>query len=216
MAIPKHLENFQKKRKKQIQDLLKDIEIDKREFNIINLIFISIGAIILLNLRLGLIRVLQNEPQQGINLFYTFILGLLFASYAIDNKEKRFPSIIVGLIISSLSTFTILYAKKDYALPYIINGAVIGMLLIYFIVLAIEYTSILERGRIFSLLMITGAFYFLIILIITYIDALLFISGLIPLLVGIYLYRIRDSEKFKRKPHLIEKEKAKILHKMKI
>lgn len=195
------INNFQKKTEKTRKDIFKDIEIGMNQFRILYLLFISLGAIFTLNIKLGLNTLIDLEILGISPIIIGLFIGIIIAIILIDKQKKKYPILIFTLSFSGVSVILerILFQHPQFdwlkAIITFINSTILGILVIYLFVIFIENTSILERGRVFSLLALTGALTIIPIIALVYNDKLLFVPGLIPIITTVYLYRKRGTEK---------------------
>lgn len=197
---PELVNNFEKKTEKTKQDLFKDIEIKRENFVIIVLIAISIGSVLALNIKVGL-SAIQAFRIAGVSLFNIgFIVGVITAAVVIDKLKDRFRPLIIILSFSGVSLLLELYLQRNpdptviEAVLSFVNSLIIGSSIIFIFVLFIEFTTILERGRVFGLLVITVATMILPIIALAYNDNLIILPTLAPILTAVYLYKKKDVQ----------------------
>jgi MFS family permease len=201
----KNMELYQKKFHKSVKDLFRDIEIHRFKSIILLLLFVSLGALAQLNFRLGIFR-LTDVPSDNYNYLVMFIsiLGLFCGSVLADKFENRLPILAFLLLSSGVSSLLIVILEPYLTLAslsplFMFNGFSICAMFIYSMVLSIEYTTLLDRGRVIVLIMIFGSLLLIPIIVVNYISEIWFIPCFIPILASIYFKRqsIREKQKFR-------------------
>ncbi len=200
-------EYLKKTAEKRYRDIFKDIEIKRREFLLLTLIGQSLSAIIILNV-VGFVRIFQTGFSQTIGVVgigLGFIVGLVLSSWLLRKIEKRYPFLAMALIFSALIHFTYpLLNLVDYltALQVAvmgINGFIFGISALIFTTIFLEFTSITERGRVISINFIFIFFSALIFMFLAITGILSLLVAAIPIVTGIFLYRIQKTEKLDQK-----------------
>lgn len=156
-------ELYKDQRKKQIHGFLKDIEIGKEKYLLLSLIFNSIGCILSLMLDLSLVRLQSN--QSGImkpdllGLIMGGIIGIIFSLIKIDYEERRLTLIQLVLIGASINMaiqiiFSGILPYFFVFISYGLNTFAVTVLFLTFLTLLLDFSSILERGRVFAFLIL--------------------------------------------------------------
>ncbi|MHA1731871.1 MAG: MFS transporter [Promethearchaeota archaeon] len=213
------IENFQrnsqelsKKLGRRLRDVLKDIEIQRKEFLILLLVGLSTGSIIILTVKIFLEFYSPSERALNLGgngvlgsgiLGIGVILGIVSSTILVDRVERRFRVIVGFLIFSgvSLGFYRLLRVNQSVwvstyipNLVVLINGFIISSLMVILITLTVEYTKILERGRVFALVLSTSSVVTLTNYILVAAD-FDFVAVIIPVTAAVYLYLNRDEEK---------------------
>ena len=203
----KIIEEFQKKTIKTQRGILKDIEITKTKFTALYLLIISLGSIVISNIRLG-ISIIGNWQILGISaILFGALLGLLVGTILIDVYSNRYTPLMICLSLTGVSIILERLIFKNLELQIIsgsitlLNSAIFGFVGIYLFVLFIEFTNILERGRIFAFLILTAGFTILIFIVLAYLETLLIIPSIIPIITLYYIYKNRDLKLKLKKIH---------------
>jgi MFS family permease len=201
---PQFADNFEKHANRTIRDVFRDIEIRKPQFIVLYIIMISLGCIIALNIKLGMTFITSIQLFGISYIVIGFLAGLIAAAITADKFERRYPLIIITLLFSGFSIiFELIFAQNSElelikALIVFLNALILGATSVFMIVLCIEYTSALERGRVFALLLMSAGTTCLPIIVVAYFgDTFLFLPSLIPIIGGIYLFKRRELEAYK-------------------
>ncbi|MBD3351781.1 MAG: hypothetical protein GF364_09880, partial [Candidatus Lokiarchaeota archaeon] len=195
------VEEIHKRAEKTRKDVLKDIEIDRLHFAILYCLFISIGSVLSLNVKLGN-TIINTYEIFGMSLvLFGFSIGIIIATLLIDMLERRFPALIIILFFSGVSTVLELLIAQNpqfeslQAIIISLNSLIVGAITIFLFVLTIQYTSMLERGRILALLFIMGAITIIPLVAMAYNDRLLIVPSLVPIFSAFFLFKNRNQEK---------------------
>ncbi len=200
---------YEKRRKKGIQGIIKDIEIRKSEFFLLLLILTSFASILFLILFTSVV-LLATELELTLNYLSATLLGgllfgAIFSGLMLDKIKKRLKLVRNAIFVTTLSLFiqiSLLLSPVGLfnIIFYIINSFFVTVLFFIFLIFFLEYTSVMERGRVLSYLLMVSIVYVLIVAFIIGI-ALLFFPFVIylPLLVNIttilYIQREKNLEK---------------------
>ncbi|MHA1341376.1 MAG: MFS transporter [Promethearchaeota archaeon] len=194
------LEHFQKKTEKTQKGLFKDIEISKEKFVLLYLLFISLGSIFALHVKLSL-SFLSDIQIFGLSaVVFGALLGLFIASILADIYKNRYSPLMVVLSFSGISVILERFIFQNISLAPIIsvigfiNSAIFGFVAVYMFVLFIEFTNMLERGRVFAFLLFTGGGTIIFIIAMVYIESLLILPSVIPLISIYFLYKYRNTK----------------------
>ncbi|MHA1821936.1 MAG: hypothetical protein ACTSU2_16290 [Promethearchaeota archaeon] len=205
---PERYSEFEKKANKTLKNFTKDIEISKRQFLVLYLITMSLGSIFFMSIRLGL------QYFTSVNLFgISFVIigifiGILVSAFLIDRYLHRYPYIIITLALSSFAIvfqafadkFTI-YSSILMIISLFINSIIFGSTAIFLMTLNVEYTSLLERGRITGALLAFSIITLGPIIIIASRRELVLIPIFIPIITSFYLYKHKSEEKYELYAH---------------
>ena len=211
-------EYFKRQRMKTYKGLFKDIEITKGQFLTLYLILLSFASVLAINIVLSLeltafgpgqVGGLLISPEggnfSGLFILIGIILGFILGGYMLDKiRGRRYPRLLRLLIVSIL--ITILHVgplRRLGDIPGFLffgNSFVAGLLFMFFLTSFIDYTTILERGRVFSYLIIFLAVSLIVIIIVVSIqipdfpDIFGYFPVVILILATIYLYKNKEQE----------------------
>ncbi len=200
---------YQKRRIKGIQGIIKDIEIRKWEFFLLLLILGSFSSIFLLTLFISAV-LLSTEVNLTVNyisltLIGGILLGLIFSGLMLDKIKKRLRLVRNAILFITASLITqISFLMSPVGLYnlifYFINGFFVTVLFSIFMIFFLEYTSVLERGRVLSYLVIVQIAYILIFSFILGIGIFIFpIIIYSPLIINFltiyFIQRVKNLEK---------------------
>ncbi|MHA1294314.1 MAG: hypothetical protein ACTSQJ_16825 [Promethearchaeota archaeon] len=205
-------ELFKKRTRKTYHDLFKDLEITKGQFITLFLILICFASVLTIDI------VLSFEPFNtkanlegnlgGLNTFLTpgffivlgIIMGFIIGGFIVDKIQgRRFPVLLKLLFISLLITIghTLFFRRFGRIVPSILffgNSFIAGILFMFFITFFLDFTTILERGRVFSYLIICLAFSMGFMLLLVASNLFIILPSLTIFLSFIYLYKNRENE----------------------
>jgi len=187
-------------------NLNKDLEISKGQFITLFLIFICAASIITSNLFLGV----ENTGERGLTLGQNLLLfleigisielGLFVGGYLMDRiRGKRYKFLFVVLGISIIMTlFHILVFRRTggiYDIFFVGNSFIAGVLIMFFFTFFIDFTTILERGRIFAYLIIfLGISIGIIAVVVFTIAGLVILPGIIAVFSILYFHERPEKE----------------------
>ncbi|MFO8017682.1 MAG: hypothetical protein R6U96_03545 [Promethearchaeia archaeon] len=212
-------EYIKKQTEKTYKGLFKDIEITKKQFLTLYLIAVCFASTLMIDIFLTIdlgTRAYRNFPlQSGFFIIIGVAIGFLIGGFTLDKvKGKRYPLLFKILLLSVLiTTLHIGFFRRTGdlvpSLFFLTNSVIAGILYIFLATYFIDFTTILERGRVYSyliiLLIITlGIMFFLIANEILITLPVLIIIGAI-----IYLYKNKEEEK-PYKPIVIGKDSTEI------
>ncbi|MGV9205633.1 MAG: hypothetical protein ACOC44_16615, partial [Promethearchaeia archaeon] len=144
--------------------LFKDIEITRKQFLTLYLMAVCFASTLMIDIFLSLdlgskfYRVLPLRAS-----FFIIIgvaVGFLIGGFALDKvRGKRYPLLFKILILSviiTISHITFFRRTGDVApsILFLTNSVISGILFIFLATFFIDFTTILERGRVFSFLII--------------------------------------------------------------
>lgn len=184
-----------------------DIEISKKQYTfldillntVLNIFIISIALIIEQGFTVDLAVV-----SGGDNLISGMGLGILFVAIFSDKIKKRVNFVKYLVIISTIILFlqvTFLRGSSNFLhdLCFFVNGFISVVLFILFLILYLEYSSVLERGRVFSFLLIGNIMYALFAIFVVYFGLFIPLLIYIPFVTNIYvIYRIFKEKQLER------------------
>ncbi len=183
-------------------NLNKDIEVSKGQTFTLFLILLSSISIITINIYLTF----DTGGIKWTNLIVIlligigFILGLISGGIILDKmKGKKYSSLFIILFLSILLNFSQVFIFRSNHLIlniYFLGTSFIsGYLFMFFIIFFLDFTTILERGRIFSYLIILLSITILVLLILILFNEIFLIFP--SILIGaslFYLYENREKE----------------------
>ncbi|MHA1150346.1 MAG: MFS transporter [Promethearchaeota archaeon] len=203
--------------------LFKDLEITKGQFTTLYLLFLSFISLLLINIFLNIdysqglkLREIRSEQipiAPGSFIILGILLGFIIGGYLLDHtRGKRYPLLFIILFVSIIISFLhiVFFRRFGDTVPkilFFINSFNAGVLFIYFLIFYIDFTTILERGRVFSYLIITiGVSLGFFIYLISYIEYLVILPLVFLCASFYYFYRNREKEE-PYKPIDIEESK---------
>lgn len=193
---------FEKIGKYVYLNLNKDIEISKKQFFTLFLILLCSMSMVACNIYLTFDTGGIKWANLPILLCFGigFFLGLIGGGLILDKiKGKKFSALFIVMFISIiLNILQVLILRKNYELQgllFFTSSFLTGFNFVIFIIFFLDFTTILERGRIFSFLMIAIALGILIfILIVIANDFFLVFPSLILGVSIFYFYEYRENE----------------------
>ncbi len=194
---PDTIENF-KKSKIQTRDIFRDIEIDKESFSILFMILFSIAAMFTISIPFSAdaVGLINNIPL----VVFGYFIGLFIGAITADLIQRRYPPIVLilfssvfTLVIELLTTGNVQFVGF-YSILLFLNSCINGASITFFFILFIENTNILERGRVFALLIFAVSIFIIPIIFYLSLYSLDLIIGILPIISAIYFYRKRNSE----------------------
>ena len=188
--------------------LNKDLEISKGQFITLLLIFLCAASIIASNIALSIENtfVTLGKSSLGENLLLFLVIGLSFegglvvGGYFMDRiRGKKYKFLFIVLTISLAMTFfhSLVFRKIGgiYYIFFVGNSFISGVLLMFFFTLFVDFTTILERGRIFAYLIIFSGISIGVITVIIFSNELLvLLPGLIALFSILYFHERPEKE----------------------
>lgn len=198
-------EYIKKQTEKTYRGLFKDIEITKKQFLTLYLISVCFASTLMIDIFLSIdlgSRFYRDIPlQAGFFIILGVAIGFLIGGFLLDKiRGQRYPYLFKILILSvGITIFHIgFFRRVGDVVPsvlFLTNSIIAGLLFIFLSTFFIDFTTILERGRVFSFLIILltttiGIMLFLVVNEILIIFPVLFIIGAI-----IYLYINKEEEK---------------------
>jgi len=155
--------SYTEKRKTRFHGLFKDIEIRRNNYILLGLCFLSIINIVTLSVVINISQFqsgfLSILASNDVGLFLGIGGGLIFSAIIIDVVKKRLVLVQLVLVINTVCLI-IQVSLLDFrlnllnAIFFFINGFTIVFLFLIFLTLFLEYTSLLERGRVLFFLLI--------------------------------------------------------------
>ncbi|MGV9172845.1 MAG: hypothetical protein ACOC35_09790 [Promethearchaeia archaeon] len=157
-------EYIKEQTEKTYRGLFKDIEITRKQFLTLYLMAVCFASTLMIDIFLSLdlgskfYRVLPLRAS-----FFIIIgvaVGFLIGGFALDKvRGKRYPLLFKILILSviiTISHITFFRRTGDVApsILFLTNSVISGILFIFLATFFIDFTTILERGRVFSFLII--------------------------------------------------------------
>ena len=187
--------------RKSYHGLFKDLEISRNQFLTLYLILLSFSSVLIISLFLNFnITQIRQNHDFGFYIIMGIILGFNVGGFLLDKiRGKRYPVLLIFIFFSILITsFHILFFRKTGeivpAILFIGNSFVAGILYMFFIIFFIDFTTIIERGRIFSFLiiLISASIGLFLLLIIT--DIFLLFPVILMIIALLFLYKNREQE----------------------
>jgi len=194
---------LKKTAEKRFRDIFKDIEIGKRSFLVLFLVGFSFSALIMLGL-VNLYRYFSNPIIQLIQsgtVPLGFIIGLLISPFLLRHFKKRYTLLTLLFILSTIGYIIYPIIASDESLfllqeiIIILNALVIGAILITYMSLVVDSTTIMERGRILALNQIAILFSGSFVVFLIYTQTFAWFALVIPIGTAIFLWNFRGKEK---------------------
>jgi hypothetical protein len=188
-----------KSTKKTYLNFLKDLEITKNKFITLQLVYLAFTIVMQINIYFVFdVNVLLQHDYLVFMLIFSIIIGILLGGVLIDKIRGKKTPILLTLMFASLSIiiihvfFFIVEVNIFSILLLIINSFIAGIIFMFFLVAFIQFTTILERGRVLSYLTVfIGIFVFINTLLISVIFIVLSSS----ITFGISLYFLNKKRK---------------------
>ncbi|GAB4328892.1 MAG: hypothetical protein Kow0069_36230 [Promethearchaeota archaeon] len=200
-ALDFHRRQLSKKVERRLRDVFKDVEIGRRRFGILLLLGLSIGSILILSVNVYVKYLGQVEPlaNQGLSLLGGSAAGLAVATALVDALKRRFPFVVACLVTSGVTLGLYRFMGVQPSITWLpnlvlaLNGFTFGALTVFLVALALEYTKILERGRVLAIVVSTSSFtslglFFLVAL------GLDVVAAIFPVTAAVYLHKHRDED----------------------
>ncbi len=201
LAKTEFLSFLKKNADRTYRDILKDIEISRKSLLNILLTSISLSVIIALSINNFSFIIDTQAFLGGSGIFIGVFTGIFGGAYLIDKYQKRFVLLSINNFAAfGASFFLFLFMEgriSDNANA--LNGAILAFSIVFsgmlLLILLIELTTIMERGRISAVVLIIGAisialFYFLMNLPITPIIPIFLLA-----IIGVYFAKVSRNEK---------------------
>ena len=181
--------------------LLKGIEISKNQFFTLYLISLCFALIITIDIFLNF-ESGQNQIRLSLGIFLIIglVLGFVSGGFIFDRmKGKRYPVLLILILISAIITMSHIgfFRRASDVIPGILfleSSFVAGLLFILFLIFFLDKTSILERGRILSLLISFLSISVVIVFLLVSTDILILLPVIIFIGAFYYLYKNRKKE----------------------
>jgi len=189
-------------------NLNKDLEISRGQFFTLLLIFLCAASIIVSNIFLSIENTFTvlGLTSLGENLLLFLVMGISFevgliaGGYLMDRiRGKRYRFLFITLATSIVMTlFHTLVFRRTGGIYYIFfmgNTCISGILLMFFFTIFIDFTTILERGRIFAYLIIFSGISIAIVIVVIFSNELMvLLPGLIALFSILYFHERPEKE----------------------
>ena len=194
---------FAKHAEKTYNGLFKGIEITKSQFFTLFLISLCISMILIIDIFLSF-EISENRFNLTFNIFIIIgvLLGLISGGFLIDrSKGKRYQLLFLLIIVSAIITISHLgfFYQTGVIIPSILfvgNSFIAGLLFILFLTFYVDWTTILDRGRVFSFLIIMLSISIGIILLLISKNFFFFISILIFTFSFYYFYKNQEKKEY--------------------
>ncbi|MFX1237901.1 MAG: hypothetical protein ACFFAS_06310 [Promethearchaeota archaeon] len=189
--------------KKTYLEISKDIEISRRQFFILFLLFSCCELLMGSNI---FIIVIDTSGIKWDNLPTLlsfgggFLAGLIFGGFLIDKlRGNKYSAIFIVLITSiTLNLLQVLVFRQIAVIAEIFllfSSLIAGIEFMFFVMFFLDFTTILERGRIIALLIIySGGIIGLFLIFLALSDILLIFPSIIIALSLTFLYKNREKE----------------------
>jgi len=194
------------------QNLNKDIEISKNQILTLFLILLSSISIIAVDIYLTFDTGGIKWTNIVVILFIGigFIIGLICGGLLLDKiKGKKYSLVFIILFLSILLNFFQIFVFRSNILFlnlfFLETAFMSGFLFMFFIIFFLDFTTILERGRIFSYLIICLSIGILLLLLLIILNEIFLIFP--SIIIGasiIYLYENREKEE----PYRLKKKES--------
>jgi hypothetical protein len=194
------IEGVRRNVKSGYKKIFRDIEISKKNFSI--LLLIAIGATFLAGINFYYSGYLIDRSSflGGTGLGLGMVVGLIISMFLIDRLERKFRLIAILFATSPiLCILGIIFQNSIYliipVLIFSVNIIIAIILIFILLVIIVEYTTILERGRITAMIFSIDAVFTFIMYFFVANGYLGLVPTIVPLVAGIYLYKHADLEK---------------------
>ncbi|MHA1489266.1 MAG: hypothetical protein ACTSRI_06390 [Promethearchaeota archaeon] len=205
---------FAKHAEKTYNGLFKGIEITKSQFFTLYLISLCISLILIIDIFLSF-EIRDNSFNLTFNIFIIIgvLLGLISGGFLNDRiKGKRYQLLFLLIIVSGLITISHLgfFYQTGVIIPSILfmgDSFIAGLLFILFLAFYIDFTTVLDRGRVFSFLIIMLSISIGIIILLISMNFFFFVSILIFAFSFYYFYKNQEKKEYYKS---VKKEGTKI------
>ncbi|MHA1282584.1 MAG: hypothetical protein ACTSVV_03985 [Promethearchaeota archaeon] len=211
--------------------LFKDLEITKGQFITLFLILLSFASVLTVDIFLNIdFSRIENRPEifeseagiipipSSMIIVVGVVLGFIIGGFLLDQiRGRRYPILLKLLSISIIITLwhILFFRWTGYVVPKILffgNSFIAGMICIFFLLFFIDFTTILERGRVFSyLILLLGISVGVGVILINLYDVFMFLPVIVLILALLYFYKNKEREE-PYKPIEIEVERKKKLN----
>ncbi len=202
--------------KKTYTGLFKDIEITRGQFVTICVISVSFAIILLIDV---LLTIEAGQRPREIPSAYFIVIGLLVGlvvgGIMMDKiRGNRYKWLLRCLIISVLiaASHIAFFRKTGGIVPsflFLGNSFIAGLLFMFFITFFVDFTTILERGRVFSYVIIATSVIIGFFIVLVVLSVFPFFPVFLLLLFFTYLYKYPEKEE-PYKPFKSEKTESEI------
>ncbi|MFX1276390.1 MAG: hypothetical protein ACFFBP_04475 [Promethearchaeota archaeon] len=183
-------------------NLNKDIEITKKQFITLFLIFFSSISIVVSDIYLTFDTGGIKWINLSVLLFFGigFFLGLIIGGILLDKiKGRKYPALFIVLFFSILlNVLHVILFRRNFFFPglfFLGSSFLSGFLFMFFIIFFLDFTTILERGRIFSYLIITLAISLLTLVLLLILNEIFLLLPSIIIGASIfYFYQYKEKE----------------------
>ncbi len=201
LAKTEFLSFLKKNADRTYRDILKDIEISRKSFLNILLGSISLSVIIALAINYFSFIIDTQAFLGGSGIFIGVFTGVFGGAFLIDKTQKRFLLLTINNFAAFAASFFLFLFMEGRFLNSVntLCGAILAFSIVFsgmlLLIMLVELTTIMERGRISAAVLIIGAiaialFYFFMSLPITPI-----IPISLPAILGAYFLKVSRSEK---------------------
>lgn len=203
------IDYVRKQTQKTYTGIFKDIEITKGQFITLLLLLLSFASVLMIDIFLSIeIGINTNGSDQvkilaglnpGIFISIGIVIGFNVGGLILDKvKGKRYPMLFSLLIFSIIltSNHILFFRRTGEVVPsmlFLLNSFISGMIFILFLTYFIDYTTILERGRIFSFLIIIMAI-LIALMVLFIVIGFIFLPVLVHIIAFYYFFRNREKE----------------------
>ena len=191
--------------------LFKDLELSRSQFLTLYLIFMSFASVLMIDVFLSLdfdSQTTRSELDSGqiplppsFFIILGLIIGVIVGGFLLDRiRGRRYPVLDKFLIVSILMTSSHIgfFRRTGDIVPKILflgNSFIAGVLFMFFLTFFIDFTTILEKGRVFAyLIILLGISLGFLIFVIAVWDFLMFLPVIFLISASVYLYKNREKE----------------------
>lgn len=192
--------------------IFKDIEISKQNILLLTAITFGITCLVSVSIYFTVDAFERDQFLGGTGVVLGIIAGIILGGFFVDRIERKFPILTALLGLSPLFCIWGFYAKSSPDIYYAnillsVNLAIGIFLMIMLLTMYIQYTTMLERGRIIAIIISANSILSIGIIILMFQGYLVLIPAIFPLFVAIWLYKHQTEEKKSGQVTLLEKEK---------
>lgn len=192
--------------------IFKDIEIERRDMALLLMITFGIICFAGINLYFSGSLIEYDATFGGTGITLGAIAGIVFGGIIVDRLERKFPVLIAFLGSSPLFTVWGYYARGNPDIIFsrillAVNLTLSIILIITMAVMYVQYTTMLERGRVLALAMSISAIMTILLMLFILNGIFVLIPTFFPVITAIWLYRHQKQEKVMGHFTLLEKTK---------
>ncbi len=187
--------------KKTYTGLFKDLEISKGQFITLCILATSFAIVLLIDIFLSI------EAGQGLQVIssaYFIVIGLLsgllIGGFVMDKIHgNRYKWLLRCLFVSVLITFSHIsfFRRTGDIVPnalFLGNSFIAGLLFMFLSTFFVDFTTILEKGRVFSYIIIVTSIAIGFVIVIVLLNIFILLPAFLLLLFFAYLYKYPEKE----------------------